>query len=130
MTNKIQVLIADNQILARQALRSLLEQSDGIEVIGEALNGVDAVIKSQTLSPDVILIEIGMLGYSGIDAIAEIKQLNPHVRVLVLTSFPEERYIFSAIKAGASGYLVKDLPIPVLLNAVYEVARGKYLFDQ
>ncbi len=129
MAEKIRVLIADDHTIVRGGLRSLLEHSDDIEVIAEAVDGVDAVMKSRTLNPDVILIDIEMPRKNGIEAIAEIKQFNPQARVLVLTSFTEDDKVFAAIKAGALGYLLKDSSITLLLSAVRDVARGESALD-
>ncbi len=129
MAEKIRVLIADDHTIVRGGLRSLLEHSDDIEVIAEAVDGVDAVMKSRTLNPDVILIDIEMPRKNGIEAIAEIKQFNPQARVLVLTSFTEDDKVFAAIKAGALGYLLKDSSITLLLSAVRDVARGESELD-
>ena len=125
----IRVVLADDHTIVRGGLRSLLEHSDDIEVIAEAVDGVDAVMKSRTLNPDVILIDIEMPRKNGIEAIAEIKQFNPQARVLVLTSFTEDDKVFAAIKAGALGYLLKDSSITLLLSAVRDVARGESALD-
>lgn len=129
MADKIRVLIADDHTIVRGGLRSLLENDDGIDVIAEAVDGVDAVMKARTLNPDVILIDIEMPRKNGIEAIAEIKQFSPQARVLVLTSFTDDDKVFAAIKAGALGYLLKDSSIPLLLNAVHDVARGESALD-
>ncbi|MFN8442704.1 MAG: response regulator transcription factor [Caldilineaceae bacterium] len=129
MTDKIRVLIADDHTIMRGGLRKLLETDEHIEVIAEAVDGVDAVMKSRTLNPDVILIDIHMPRKDGIEAITEIKQFNAQARVLVLTSFTDDEKVFAAIKAGALGYLLKDSSIPLLLNAVHDVARGESALD-
>lgn len=129
MAEKIRVLIADDHTLVRAGFRSVLERDENIEVIGEAVDGVDAVMKSRTLNPDVILIDINMPRKNGIEAIAEIKQSNPQARVLVLTSFTDDEKVFAAIKAGALGYLLKDSSLSLFLNAIHDVARGESALD-
>ncbi len=129
MADKIRVLIADDHTVMRGGLRALLSQDDKIEVIGEAIDGVDAVMKSRSMTPDVLLIDIHMPRKNGIDAITEIKQFNPQARILVLTSFTDDDKVFAAIKAGALGYLLKDSSITQLMQAVHDVARGESALD-
>lgn len=121
----IRILIADDHPLVRQGLRTLLATEPGMELVGEAEDGVEAVIKARSLHPDVILMDLMMPHKSGLEAIAEIKRENPDARILVLTSFGEDAQVFPAIKAGALGYLLKDSSHQELLKAIREVFRGE-----
>lgn len=121
----IRVLIADDHPIVREALRTLIATEAGMELVGEAANGVEAVVKARELKPDVILIDLVMPIKDGIQAIEEIKEFNPTVAVLVLTSFSEEKRVFAAIRAGALGYLLKDTSPQELLQAIYDVDKGE-----
>jgi NarL family two-component system response regulator LiaR len=129
MNEKIRVLIADDHALVRGGFRALIEQDDKVEVIGEAIDGVDAVLKTLSLNPDVILIDVNMPRKNGIEAIREIKMANPNARILVLTSFTDDEKVFAAIKAGALGYLLKDSSVQQLRQAIHDVARGESALD-
>jgi NarL family two-component system response regulator LiaR len=122
---RIQVLIADDHAVVREGLRALIISEPGIEVVGEAANGVEAVQLAHSLQPDVILLDLIMPHKSGLEAIAEIKQANPEARILVLTSFAEDDKVFPAIKAGALGYLMKDSLPNELLQAIRDTYRGE-----
>jgi NarL family two-component system response regulator LiaR len=122
---RIRVLVVDDHAVVREGLRALISSEPGIEVIGEAANGVEAVRLSQALQPDVILLDLVMPHKSGLEAIVEIKQSNPEARILVLTSFAEDDKLFPAIKAGALGYLMKDSLPHELLQAIRDTYRGE-----
>jgi NarL family two-component system response regulator LiaR len=125
MNETIRVLIADDYPLVRDSLRALIETEPGIEVAGEAKDGVEAVLKARSLQPDVILLDLVMPRQDGIAAIEEIKRENPEARILVLTSFAEDEKVFPAIKAGALGYLLKVSSPQQLLEAIRDVYRGQ-----
>jgi NarL family two-component system response regulator LiaR len=125
MTETIHILIADDHAIVREGLRWLIDTEPGMELVGEATDGVEAVLKARSLQPDVILLDLVMPRKDGIEAIGEIKQENPEARVLVLTSFAEDEKVFSAIKAGALGYLLKDSSPQELLQAIRDVHRGE-----
>jgi len=125
MTETIRVLIADDHAVVREGLRGLITTEPGMEVVGEAADGVEAVLQARSLGPDVILLDIVMPRQDGLEAIAEIKRENPDARILVLTSFAEDEKIFPAIKAGALGYLLKDSSPQQLLQAIRDVYRGE-----
>ena len=124
-TESIRVLIADDHDVVRRGLRALLETEPSIEIIGEAIDGTDAVEKANELEPDVILLDLMMPRKNGIEAIADIKQDNPDARILVLTSYSDDEKVFAAIKAGALGYLLKETSPDELLQAVQDVYNGE-----
>jgi NarL family two-component system response regulator LiaR len=121
----IRILIADDHPVVRRGLTSLINIKPGMELVGEAADGVEAVEQAQALQPDVILLDLMMPRKDGLEAIREIKQANPDARILVVTSFAEDEKVFPAIKAGALGYLLKDSPPELLLQAIYDVYRGE-----
>jgi NarL family two-component system response regulator LiaR len=121
----IRVLIADDHPVVRRGLASLINIKAGMELVGEAADGVEAVEKAGSLQPDVILLDLIMPRKDGLEAIKEIKQANPEARILVVTSFAEDDKVFPAIKAGALGYLLKDSPPEMLLQAISDVYRGE-----
>ncbi len=125
MNEMIRILIADDYPLVRDSLRALIETEPGMEVVGEAADGIEAVFKTRSLHPDVILLDLVMPRQGGIEAIGEIKRENPEARILVLTSFSEDDKVFPAIKAGAQGYLLKDSSPQQLLEAIRDVYRGQ-----
>ncbi len=126
----VRVLIVDDHAVVRQGLRTFLElQSDPpalpIKVVGEATNGVEAVDLACRLQPDVVLLDLVMPGMDGIEATPRIVEGSPHSRVIILTSFGEEDRVVPAIRAGAQGYLLKDIAPAELVQAVRAVHQGK-----
>jgi len=109
MTDKIEVLITDDHPVVRQGLRALLELEEDIEVVGEAKDGVEAAQKVKELVPDVVLMDLAMPEMDGVVATGRIKEISPKTRVLVLTSYAEDERVFGAMKAGATGYLLKNV---------------------
>jgi len=124
MSEDIRVLIAEDHAVVREGLRLLIASEPGMEVVGQAADGVEAVQMAQSLQPDVILLDLVMPRKNGIEAITEIKQQNLPARILVLTSFAEDEKVFPAIKAGAQGYLLKDSSPHELLQAIRDTHRG------
>ncbi|MBD7998485.1 response regulator transcription factor [Oerskovia gallyi] len=118
------VLLVDDQALVRMGFRLLLESADGIEVVGEAADGGTAIDQVRALRPDVVVMDVRMPGVNGIDATRDIVAEHPAVRVLVLTTFDLDEYAFAALRAGASGFLLKDAGPAELVAAVRTVASG------
>lgn len=126
---RIRVVVVDDHTLIRQGIVGLLESQPDIEVVGQAGNGRDGVAAVQELSPDVVLMDIAMPGINGLTATREIKERRPDVRVLILTIHDREDYLFQALRAGASGYVLKGADVQDLLAAVRSAARGDvYLY--
>lgn len=125
MAETIRVLIADDHTVVRGGLSALLEDVDGIDVIGEAADGIEAVLKTRSMKPDVVLMDLMMPRKTGIEAIEEIKHENPNARILVLTSYSDDDKVFAAIKAGALGYLLKETSTQDLLQAIRDVYHGE-----
>jgi NarL family two-component system response regulator LiaR len=122
---RIRILIADDHAVVREGLRLLISSEPGMEVVGQAADGVEAVLGALTLQPDVILLDLVMPRKDGIEAINEIIQENPKARILVLTSFAEDDKVFPAIKSGALGYLLKDSSPQELLQAIRDTYHGE-----
>lgn len=125
MDKPIRVLLADDHNVVRGGIRALIESEEGIEVIDEAADGVEAVLKARSLDPDVILLDLQMPRKTGIEAIEEIKQENPTAKILVLTSYSDDDKVFAAIKAGALGYLLKESSTQELIQAIRDVYHGE-----
>ncbi|MFZ4153722.1 response regulator [Streptomyces pseudogriseolus] len=123
----IRVLIADDQQMVRQGFTVLLNTQPDIEVVGQAVNGLEAVEQVGELAPDVVLMDIRMPELGGIEATARITAATPQVRVLVLTTFDLDEYVYEALRAGASGFLLKDASAEQLAEAVRVVAAGDAL---
>lgn len=130
MADLIRILVADDHYVVRQGLATLLVARNGMQVVGEAAAGQEAMDLARTLLPDVILMDMIMPGMDGPEAIALIKQDNPNARILVLTSFGESKQVAAAIQAGALGYLLKDSSPDDLLHAIRSVHRGNLVLTQ
>ncbi len=122
--NKIRVFLADDHLILREGIRSLLEKVPGIEMIGEADNGTEAVAKVGQLMPDVVLMDITMPGLNGLEATRQIKQQYPTVKVLILTMHETDQYLSEMLEAGASGYVVKTTTSSELISAIRDVYQG------
>ncbi|MGW6907098.1 response regulator [Streptomyces sp. NPDC054940] len=123
----IRVLIADDQQMVRQGFSVLLNTKPDIDVIGQAVDGLDAVAQVAELVPDVVLMDIRMPELGGIEATRRITTATPHIKVLVLTTFDLDEYVYEALRAGASGFLLKDASADQLAEAVRIVAAGDAL---
>ncbi len=125
----IRVLIADDHRLFRQGLRQICETVGHLEVVGEAENGEEAVELARRLRPDVVLMDIRMPVRDGVEATRLITESVPSARIIILTMYRQDQYVFEAIKAGARGYLLKDIDEQELVDAVRAVHRGEALID-
>lgn len=124
MTDPIRVLLVDDQALMRMGFAMVLDAEDDLEVVGEAGDGAAALTQVRALRPRVVLMDVRMPGMNGIDATAAIAAEFPEVRVLVLTTFDLDEYAFAALRAGASGFLLKDSEPAALVAAIRTVASG------
>jgi NarL family two-component system response regulator LiaR len=127
VTEPIAVLIADDHPFVRHGLRTFLETLDDVEVVGEAGNGAEAVEQAARLVPDVVLMDLVMPELDGVEATRRIRAESPTTKVIVLTSFDADEQVFPAIKAGAAGYLLKDVRPAELAEAVRKASRGEAL---
>ena len=125
----IRVLVADDHPVVREGLRKMISLTDDIEVVGEAVNGEDAVAKVEALSPHVVLMDLRMPGIDGVEATKRIRAGTPSAEVIVLSNYNEDRYIFDALRAGAKSYLLKDASPERLADAIRSVARGESTLD-
>jgi DNA-binding NarL/FixJ family response regulator len=121
----IRVLLVDDQVLMRRGLRKLLEVEDGIEVVGEAADGVEALQLIPDARPDVALVDARMPRMDGVDLIRRLSEEHPRVAAIVLTTFDDDEYIFGGLRAGAMGYLLKDTPPEELVSAIEKASRGE-----
>ena len=128
-TPAIRVCLVDDQRLIRDGLSLLLELEDGLQVVGEAENGAAALEVYAELQPDVVLMDVRMPGMDGVEATRRLLDRWPRARVIILTTFDDDAIIFDALRAGALGYLLKDVSGPELAAAVREVARGGALIQ-
>jgi len=128
-TEVVRVLIADDQALFRRGLYVVLGTEEGIDVVAEAENGEEAVTKAEELAPDVVLMDVRMPRVSGIEAARRIRDLLPTTRILMLTVSDEEDDLYAAIKAGANGYLLKEISVEEVAEAVRAVVQGQSLIS-
>jgi DNA-binding NarL/FixJ family response regulator len=119
------VLIADDQTLFRSGLARLLEEDPRVQIVGQAVDGVDAVRQAGTLKPDVVLMDLKMPNLDGVEATRKIVNEHPDIRVLVLTTFDADSYVLHALRAGASGYVLKDSQAPAIVSSILAVTAGE-----
>lgn len=122
--SKTRILLADDHTIVRQGIRALLDAQEGIEVVGEAEDGRQAVEKVKELVPDIVVIDITMPNLNGIEATRQIKKINDKIKVLVLTVHDNEEYVHQILQAGASGYLLKESAVSDLISAISAVKKG------
>ncbi|MFC0628490.1 response regulator [Kribbella deserti] len=120
----IRLLVVDDQELMRDGLTAILERQPGLDVVGTAADGAEALRQVEALSPDVVLMDIRMPVLDGIQATAEIARIRPSVKVLILSTFDDDEYVLQALQAGAAGYLLKNLPARDLAEAIRLTQRG------
>jgi DNA-binding NarL/FixJ family response regulator len=121
----IRLLICEDQTLMRQGLVTILGLEPGITVAGEAADGAEAVTQVRALQPDIVLMDVQMPGMDGIEATRLITAAYPNIRVIILTTFDYEEYVFEGVKAGAMGYMLKDSPAPDLIRTIRRVHAGE-----
>jgi len=124
---RIKVLIADDHRVVREGLVAILKTKENIEVVGEAQDGQEAVEKARTLEPDVILMDLSMPRMGGVEATRLIKREFPHIGIVALTMYDEQQYIFDLVRAGATGYLLKDTESAQIVEAIRAISRGESL---
>lgn len=128
MSQTVRVLICDDHELFREGLKAILRDETGVEVIGEARDGREAVEKAARLGPDVVVMDMEMPNLNGLEATRRIRQAHPYVKVLILTMYGEKELVARCLEAGAAGYVLKDVPATQLLYAIRAVHRGdKYM---
>jgi DNA-binding NarL/FixJ family response regulator len=129
MTERVRVLIVDDHALFRRGLMLVLENEDGIEVVGEAEDGIEALAAAERLAPDVVLMDVRMPKLTGIEATRALAESLPTTKIIVLTVSDEEADLFEAIKAGAAGYLLKEISIEEVADAIRAVVQGQTLIS-
>ena len=127
--DSLRILIADDHPLFRKGMRTLLTATVDTEVIGEATTGQEVIELAATLQPDVILMDLQMPGVNGIEATRQILQTSPHIRILVITLFEDDASVFSALRAGARGYVLKDTKEEEMVRAIRAVGSGEAIFS-
>ena len=125
MRTKVRIVLVDDHKLVRAGIRALLQQGEGLEVIGEADDGRDGVEVAERLQPDVVLMDISMKGLNGIDAAAQLRRRNPAVKIVMLSMHAAEEQVARSLHAGANGYVVKDGAVEELESAIDAVQRGE-----
>ena len=124
MTEKIRVLLVDDHVLFRSGVKTLLERSDGFEVVDETGDGLEGIKRARSLKPDVVLLDLNMPGVGGLEAVKAIVEEAPEVRVLMLTVSEDAADLMDALRSGASGYLLKNIEMEELVSAIRRAAAG------
>ena len=127
--NKIRILLADDHALFREGLRSLLEDQDDVEIVGEAEDGLEAIRLVSQLNPGIVLMDINMPVVNGVEATRTILRENKQVDIIILTMYPQDEHVFEALKAGAKAYLLKDTRSRKLLDVIRSVSKGQAVID-
>ena len=123
--DKTRILIVDDHTLFREGMKALLSRQESVEIIGEASNGKEGIEKAISLSPDVVLMDLNMPDMTGIEAIGHILEVKPDTKILMLTVSEDDEDLFRAVRAGAMGYLLKNVDSEHLVSSVHQVARGE-----
>jgi DNA-binding NarL/FixJ family response regulator len=127
--NPIRVLLVDDQALFREGLRTMLNVQPGLDVVGEAGNGEEALQLAARLRPDVVLMDLRMPVLDGVAATRQLRLSRPECRVIMLTTFDDDEYVFEGLRAGAVGYLLKDVPLARLVEAIRAVSEGESFLE-
>jgi two-component system nitrate/nitrite response regulator NarL len=130
MSEKIRVLLVDDHTLFRSGIKSLLQRNDDFEVIGEAGDGLEGIKRARSLKPDVVLLDLHMPGVSGLEAVKVIAEEMPEISVLMLTVSEDAQDLVDALRAGASGYLLKNIETDALIDAIRRAAQGESVVSQ
>src|SRR5512145_9214 len=130
MNNKIRVLLVDDHTLFRSGIKSLLQRNDDFEVVDEAGDGLEGIKRARSLKPDVVLLDLHMPGVSGLEAVKVMAEEIPEVHVLMLTVSEDARDLMDALRAGASGYLLKNIETDTLIDAIRRAAQGDSVVSQ
>jgi DNA-binding NarL/FixJ family response regulator len=125
----LRILIADDHPVFRYGICALLDAAPDVEIVGEATTGEEVVTLAESLQPDVILMDLQMPGLNGIEATHRIVQTSPHIRILVVTMFQDDSSVFTAMRAGARGYVLKDAAKDEILRAIQAVGHGEAIFS-
>lgn len=126
---QIRILVVDDHQIVRQGIRSLLSNYPDFDIVGEAADGAAALGQVQHLAPDVTLLDIRLPGESGLEVLRRIRQVQPEAKVLMLTSFDDEEYVLEALRAGAQGFVLKNVSDEMLVRAIHAVCRGEHAFS-
>ena len=129
MTESIRIVIADDHPIVRQGLATVLSQEEGLEVVGQAGNGLEAVAQALKLHPDIVLMDLQMPEMDGVEAIQKIKMETSDIGIIILTTYDTDDYIFRGIEAGARGYLLKDSSPEEVVKAIHTVYKGESLLE-
>ena len=129
MTESIRIVIADDHPVVRQGLATVLGQEEGLEVVGQAANGLEAVDQARRLQPDIILMDLQMPEMDGVEAIQTIRTETSDIGIIILTTYDTDDYIFRGIEAGARGYLLKDSPPEEVIKAIHTVHKGESMIQ-
>lgn len=127
--DKIRILLVDDHTILREGIVKLLSLEESIEIVGTAANGQEAIDKASTTKPHIILLDINLPDISGVEVCRRIKEVHPEIQIIALTIHDEQGYVFEMIKAGASGYLLKDVGTDSLVQAIQDAAKGKSILD-
>lgn len=127
MAKNIKILIVDDHRIVREGLSAILETKDEIQIVGEAGDGGEAVEKARALLPDVIIMDVSMPGMTGVEATRLIKREFPHIGIIALTMYEDQQHIFDLVRAGATGYLLKDSDSTEILAAIRAISKGESL---
>lgn len=126
---KLTILVADDHPLVRKGFRALLSSLPSTELVGEAQTGEEAIVLAEKLQPDLVLMDLQMPGGGGLDAIRQIVATSPHIHVLVVTMFEDDDSVFAAMRAGARGYILKDMDDEEITRAILAVGHGEAIFS-
>lgn len=129
MKDKIRILMADDHVILRQGTIALLRKEQDLEIIGEASTGQEAIELAHRLKPDVVIMDVRMPVLSGVEATRQICSELSGIKIIVLTAHNDDQYVYSAIEAGASGYLIKTAPVSELIKAIHQVHQGEASLD-